>query len=240
MALHVGDKVVFKIFRYDPEKDKAPYYKDYEVEIRREGMMVLTGLNQIKWEQDPTLTYRRSCREGVCGSDGMNINGVNTVSCMAHIEDYNSNVLTIKPLPGFPVIKDLVCDFEDFFNKYYVVKPYLIEKDPPPGRERLQSVEDRKKLDGLYECILCGCCSSSCPSYWADPDYLGPSAMLNAARFVFDTRDQGSDERLDAVNNIHGVWRCHTILNCISACPKELNPTKAIADLQKEILKRTY
>jgi succinate dehydrogenase / fumarate reductase iron-sulfur subunit len=240
MALHVGDKVVFKIFRYDPEKDKAPYYKDYEVEIRREGMMVLTGLNQIKWEQDPTLTYRRSCREGVCGSDGMNINGVNTVSCMSHIEDYNSNVLTIKPLPGFPVIKDLVCDFEDFLNKYYVVKPYLIEKDPPPGRERLQSVEDRKKLDGLYECILCGCCTSSCPSYWADPDYLGPSALLNAARFVFDTRDQGKDERLDVVNNIHGVWRCHTILNCISACPKELNPTKAIADLQKEILKRKY
>ncbi len=240
MALHVGDKVVFKIFRYDPEKDKAPYYKDYEVEIRREGMMVLTGLNQIKWEQDPTLTYRRSCREGVCGSDGMNINGVNTVSCISHIEDYNSNVLTIKPLPGFPIIKDLVCDFEDFFNKYYVVKPYLIEKDPPPGRERLQSIEDRKKLDGLYECILCGCCSSSCPSYWADPDYLGPSALLNAARFVFDTRDQGKDERLDAVNNIHGVWRCHTILNCIHACPKELNPTKAIAALQKEILKRKY
>ncbi len=240
MALHVGDKVVFKIFRYDPEKDKAPYYKDYEVEIRREGMMVLTGLNQIKWEQDPTLTYRRSCREGVCGSDGMNINGVNTVSCMSHIEDYNSNVLVIKPLPGFPIIKDLVCDFEDFFNKYYVVKPYLIEKNPPPGRERLQSIEDRDRLNGLYECILCGCCSSSCPSYWADPDYLGPSAMINAARFVFDTRDEGSDERLDAVNNIHGVWRCHTILNCISACPKELNPTKAIGMLQKEILKRTY
>ncbi len=240
MALHVGDKVVFKIFRYDPEKDKAPYYKDYEVEIRREGMMVLTGLNQIKWEQDPSLTYRRSCREGVCGSDGMNINGVNTVSCMSHIEDYNSNVLVIKPLPGFPIIKDLVCDFEDFFNKYYVVKPYLIEKNPPPGRERLQSIEDRERLNGLYECILCGCCSSSCPSYWADPDYLGPSAMINAARFVFDTRDEGSDERLDAVNNIHGVWRCHTILNCISACPKELNPTKAIGMLQKEILKRTY
>ncbi len=240
MALNVGDKVVFKIFRYDPEKDKAPYYKDYEVTITRTGMMVLDGLNQIKWEQDPTLTYRRSCREGVCGSDGMNINGVNTVSCMSHIEDYNSNVLTIKPLAGFPIIKDLVCDFEDFLNKYYVVKPYLIEKTPPPGRERLQSIEDRKKLDGLYECILCGCCSSSCPSYWADPDYLGPSAMLNAARYVFDTRDEGSDERLDAVNSVHGVWRCHTILNCISACPKELNPTKAIAELQKEILKRKY
>jgi succinate dehydrogenase / fumarate reductase iron-sulfur subunit len=240
MALNVGDKVVFKIFRYDPEKDKAPYYKDYEVTITKTGMMVLDGLNQIKWEQDPTLTYRRSCREGVCGSDGMNINGVNTVSCMSHIEDYDSNVLVIKPLPGFPIIKDLVCDFEDFFNKYYVVKPYLIEKTPPPGRERLQSIEDRNNLNGLYECILCGCCSSSCPSYWADPDYLGPSAMLNAARYVFDTRDEGSDERLDAVNSIHGVWRCHTILNCISACPKELNPTKAIANLQKEILKRKY
>ncbi len=240
MALNVGDKVVFKIFRYDPEKDKAPYYKDYEVTITKGGMMVLDGLNQIKWEQDPTLSYRRSCREGVCGSDGMNINGMNTVSCMSHIEDYNSNVLVIKPLPGFPIVKDLVCDFDDFYNKYYAVKPYLIEKTPPPGRERYQSVEDRDKLDGLYECILCGCCSSSCPSYWADPDYLGPSALLNAARFVFDTRDEGSDERLDAVNNIHGVWRCHTILNCIHACPKDLNPTKAIANLQKEILKRTY
>ncbi|WP_035587272.1 succinate dehydrogenase iron-sulfur subunit [Hippea jasoniae] len=240
MALNVGDKVIFKIFRYDPEKDKAPYFKDYEVTITRKGMMVLDGLNQIKWEQDPTLTYRRSCREGVCGSDGMNINGVNTVSCMSHIEDYNSDVLVIKPLPGFPIIKDLVCDFEDFFNKYYTVKPYLIEKVPPPGRERLQSIEDRNKLNGLYECILCGCCSSSCPSYWADPDYLGPSALLNAARFVFDTRDEGDDERLDIVNSVHGVWRCHTILNCITACPKELNPTKAIGMLQKEILKRKY
>jgi len=240
MALNVGDKVIFKVFRYDPDKDKAPYYQDFEVTITRPGMMVLDGLNQIKWEQDPSLSYRRSCREGVCGSDGMNINGMNTVSCMAHIEDYNSDVLVIKPLPGFPVVKDLVCDFDDFFNKYYAVKPYLIEKTPPPARERLQSVEDRKKLDGLYECILCGCCSSSCPSYWADPDYLGPSALLNAARFVFDTRDEGSDERLDAVNNIHGVWRCHTILNCIHACPKELNPTKAIAMLQREVLKRKY
>ena len=240
MALNVGDKVIFKVFRYDPDKDKAPYYKDYEVTITRNGMMVLDGLNQIKWEQDPTLSYRRSCREGVCGSDGMNINGMNTVSCMAHIEDYNADVLVIKPLPGFPIVKDLVCDFEDFFNKYYAVKPYLIEKTPPPARERLQSVEDREKLDGLYECILCGCCSSSCPSYWADPDYLGPSALLNAARFVLDTRDEGSDERLDAVNNIHGVWRCHTILNCIHACPKELNPTKAISMLQREILKRKY
>lgn len=240
MALNVGDKVVFKIFRYDPEKDKAPYYKDYEVTITRKGMMVLDGLNQIKWEQDPTLSYRRSCREGVCGSDGMNINGMNTVSCMSHIEDYNSDVLVIKPLPGFPIVKDLVCDFDDFFNKYYAVKPYLIEKTPPPARERLQSREDRAKLDGLYECILCGCCSSACPSYWADPDYLGPSALINAARFVMDTRDEGSDERLDEVNNIHGVWRCHTIFNCIHACPKELNPTKAIGMLQKEILKRKF
>ena len=240
MALNVGDKVIFKVFRYDPDKDKAPYYKDYEVTITRPGMMVFDGLNQIKWEQDPSLSYRRSCREGVCGSDGLNINGMNTVSCMSHIEDYNSDVLVIKPLPGFPIVKDLVCDFDDFFNKYYAVKPYLIEKTPPPARERLQSVEDRAKLDGLYECILCGCCSSACPSYWADPDYLGPSALINAARFVFDTRDEGSDERLDLVNNIHAVWRCHTILNCIHACPKELNPTKAIGMLQKEILKRKF
>ncbi|MCD6130448.1 MAG: succinate dehydrogenase iron-sulfur subunit [Deltaproteobacteria bacterium] len=240
MTLNVGDKVIFKVFRYNPEKDESPYFQDFEVEIEKSGMMILDGLNQIRWKQDGTLTYRRSCREGVCGSDGMNICGVNTTSCMAHIEDYNTTTLTIKPLPGFPVIKDLVCDFTDFFNKYFMVKPYLIERVPPPEKERLQSIEDRAKLDGLYECILCGCCSSSCPFYWSDKDYLGPSAMLNAARFVFDTRDDGKGDRLDIVNNKHGVWRCHTVLNCIAACPKELNPTKAIAMMQHEIVKRKW
>ena len=240
MSLAVGDKITFRIARFNPETDKKEHYEDYEVEYRKDGMMVLDGLNQIRWEQDGTLSYRRSCREGVCGSDGMNINGVNMVSCMTHISDLKSSVITISPLPGFPVVKDLVCDMTDFFNKYYVVKPYLVEKTPPPGEERLQSIEDRDKLNGLYECILCACCSSSCPSYWADPDYLGPSALINAARFVFDSRDEGKDERLDILNDKHGVWRCHTIMNCIPACPKELNPTKAIAALQQAIVSRKY
>ncbi|MBW1976209.1 MAG: succinate dehydrogenase iron-sulfur subunit, partial [Deltaproteobacteria bacterium] len=168
--------VTFTIFRYDPEKDRKPYYKDYQVEIRRPGMMVLEGLNQIRWEQDGTLAFRRSCREGVCGSDGMNINGVNMLSCITHIEDLKPPIV-IQPLPSLPVIKDLIVDFTDFYKKYYIVKPYLITKTPPPSdRERLQSPQDRKKLDGLYECILCGCCSTSCPSFWADPEYLGPAA----------------------------------------------------------------
>ncbi|MCX7822929.1 MAG: succinate dehydrogenase iron-sulfur subunit [Syntrophobacterales bacterium] len=232
--------VTFTIFRYDPERDKRPYYKNYKVEVRRPGMMVLDGLNQIRWEQDGTLAYRRSCREGVCGSDGLNINGVNMLSCITHIEDLKEPIV-IQPLPSLPVIKDLVVDFTDFFSKYYIVKPYLITKTPPPSdRERLQSPEDRKKLDGLYECILCACCSTSCPSFWADPDYLGPAALLKAWRFIADSRDEGSDERLEIVNDRHGVWRCHTILNCIEACPKQLNPTEAIANLKKAIVQRKF
>ncbi len=232
--------VTFTIFRYDPEKDKKPYYKDYQVEIRRPGMMVLDGLNQIRWEQDSTLAYRRSCREGVCGSDGLNINGVNMLSCITHIEDLKPPIV-IQPLPSLPVIKDLIVDFTDFYKKYYIVKPYLITKTPPPSdRERLQSPEDRKKLDGLYECILCACCSTSCPSFWADPDYLGPAALLKAWRFIADSRDEGADERLEVVNDRHGVWRCHTILNCIEACPKQLNPTQAIAELKKTIINKKF
>ena len=240
MSLAIGDKVTFRIERYNPEMDKAGHFQDYEVDYRTDGMMILDGLNQIRWEQDGTLVYRRSCREGVCGSDGMNVNGVNMVSCITHISDLKSSVLTIRPLPNMPVVKDLVCDFTDFLDKYYVVKPYLVEKTPPPGKERLQSIEDRNKLNGLYECILCACCSSSCPSSWADPDYLGPAALINTARFVFDTRDEGKDERLDIVNDKHGLWRCHTIMNCINACPKELNPTKAIAQLQQAVISRRY
>ncbi len=232
--------VTFTIFRYDPEKDKKPYYKDYQVEIRRPGMMVLDGLNQIRWEQDGTLAFRRSCREGVCGSDGLNINGVNMLSCITHIEDLEPPIV-IQPLPSLPVIKDLIVDFTDFFKKYYIVKPYLITRTPPPtDRERLQSPEDRKKLDGLYECILCACCSTSCPSFWADPEYLGPAALLKAWRFIADSRDEGADERLEIVNDRHGVWRCHTILNCIEACPKQLNPTQAIAELKKTIINKKF
>ena len=228
--------VTFEIFRYDPDKDKEPYYQSYQVEIRRPGYLMLDALNQIKWEQDPTLTYRRSCREGVCGSDGLNVNGVNMLSCMTKVEDLGSDHIVVQPLPGMNVMRDLVVDVDDFFNKFITVKPYLIRHTPNPDKEIYQSPEDRKKLDGLYECILCGCCSSSCPSYWADKKYLGPNAFLRAWRYIVDSRDEGSDERLPILNDKHGVWRCHTIYNCVEACPKELNPTEAIMNIRKLLL----
>jgi succinate dehydrogenase / fumarate reductase iron-sulfur subunit len=230
------DKVTFSILRFDPEKNDKGSYQDFEVEIRRPGMMVLEGLNQIRWEQDGTLAYRRSCREGVCGSDGLNINGVNRLGCMTHVEDLKQPVV-IQPLASMPLVRDLVTDLNDFQDKYFVLKPFLITKTPPPEHEYLQSPEDRLKLDGLYECILCACCSSSCPSYWADPEYLGPAALLNVWRFIADSRDQGAEERLKMLDNRHGVWRCHTILNCIEACPKDLNPTRAIGGLKKALVK---
>lgn len=205
-----------KILRYDPDKDKAPHFQSYKVELRRPGMLLLTVLNQIKWELDPTLSFRRSCREGVCGSDGMNVNGVNMLSCMTKVEDLGSDI-TIKPLPGMPVIRDLVVDISSFINKFITVKPYIIRHSPMPDGELYQSPEDRKKLDGLYECILCGCCSSSCPSYWVDKEYLGPNAFLRAWRYLIDSRDEGADERLAILNDKHGVWRCHTIYNCVEA-----------------------
>ncbi len=235
----MAEKVTFKVFRFNPEKDEKPYYQEYEVEIRKPGMMVLDGLNQIRWEMDGTLAFRRSCREGVCGSDGLNINGVNMLGCITHISDLKPPVV-IQPLPSLPVIKDLVVDLTNFMDKFYLVKPYLINHSPPPDKERLQSPEERKKLDGLYECILCACCSTSCPSYWADPEYLGPSALLNAARFILDSRDEGADERFEIINDRHGVWRCHTILNCIEACPKLLNPTEAIGELKKILIKKKF
>ena len=235
------DKVIFTILRYDPGKDKKPHYQDFEVNLVRPGMMILDGLNQIRWEQDGTLAYRRSCREGVCGSDGLNINGVNMLSCVTHIEDVvKDGKLVIQPLPSMPLVKDLVVDLSDFLNKYFLCRPYLLTKSAPPTLERLQSPEERKKLDGLYECILCACCSSSCPSYWSDPEYLGPSALLNVWRFVQDSRDEGAAERLDILEGRHGPWRCRTILNCIEACPKGLNPTMAIAGIKKALIERRF
>ena len=201
-------------------------------------MLVLEGLNQIKWELDTTLSFRRSCREGVCGSDGININGLNMLACVTKIEDLDSEHLVIQPLPGMPVIKDLVVDLTDFINKFITVKPFLLRKSPLPDKEFYQSVDDRKKIDGLYECILCGCCSSSCPSYWSDKDYLGPASFLRAWRYLADSRDEGAEERLSILNDKHGVWRCHTIYNCVDACPKQLNPTKAIVEIRRLIAQR--
>jgi succinate dehydrogenase / fumarate reductase iron-sulfur subunit len=235
------DTVIFTILRYDPARDAKPYYQDFEVELRRPGMMILDGLNQIRWEQDGTLAYRRSCREGVCGSDGVNVNGANMLTCVTHIQEVvRRGKLVIQPLPGMALIKDLVVDLDGFLEKYFLVKPYLISKTPPPDKERLQSPAERKRLDGLYECILCGCCSSSCPSYWADDGYLGPSALLNVWRFIVDSRDDGAEDRLDILDDRHGAWRCHTILNCIEACPKNLNPTQAIAGIKKALTQRKF
>lgn len=232
-------KFTFEIFRYDPDKDTAPHYDTFEMEIDPE-MLLLGVLNKIKWEMDSTLAFRRSCREGVCGSDGMNVNGVNMLSCMTKVGDLGKSHIVIQPLPGMPVVRDLVVDVEDFMAKFIAVKPYIIRKSPTPDLEYYQSAEDRKKLDGLYECILCGCCSSSCPSYWADKDYLGPSAFMRAWRYLVDSRDEGADERLPVLNSRDGVWRCHTIYNCVKACPKELNPTEAIVSIRKMLMAKQY
>ncbi|GGG02371.1 MULTISPECIES: succinate dehydrogenase iron-sulfur subunit [Cysteiniphilum] len=230
-------EVKFKVYRYNPEVDKKPYYKDYTVTVENEGTKVLTAIELIK-QQDPTLAVRRSCREGVCGSDGMNINGKNRLACITSIGEV-SQPIKLQPLPGLPVIRDLVVDMNQFYKNYEKVKPYLIPAEGDmPVKERLQSPEDRAKLDGLYECILCACCTTSCPSFWWNPDkFIGPSGLLQAYRFVIDSRDGATQERLDALQDPFSVFRCRTIMNCVSVCPKGLNPTKAIGKLRSMMLK---
>ncbi|WP_119328690.1 succinate dehydrogenase iron-sulfur subunit [Cysteiniphilum halobium] len=230
-------EVKFKVYRYNPEVDSKPYYKDYTVTVENEGTKVLTAIESIK-QQDPTLAVRRSCREGVCGSDGMNINGKNRLACITSIGELSQPV-KLQPLPGLPVIRDLVVDMNQFYKNYEKVKPYLIPAEgDTPVKERLQSPEDRAKLDGLYECILCACCTTSCPSFWWNPDkFIGPSGLLQAYRFVIDSRDGATQERLDALQDPFSVFRCRTIMNCVSVCPKGLNPTKAIGKLRSMMLK---
>lgn len=227
-----------KVYRYQPDvNDGKPYLQEYQVEVPPSGeMMVLDVLNKIK-EQDPTLTFRRSCREGVCGSDGMNINGKNGLACVTSISSL-SKPITLRPLPGMPVIRDLIVDMDQFFNQYEKAKPYLQNDTPPPTKERLQSPEERARLDGLYECILCGCCTSSCPSSWWNPDkFLGPAALLQANRFIVDSRDTHTSERLEELSGPYEAFRCRTIMNCASVCPKGLSPSEAIANIRKEMLK---
>ena len=226
----------FKIYRYDPEQDKKPYMQEYDLDVAKiEGTMVLSALEALK-EQDPSLTFRRSCREGVCGSDGMNINGTNGLACVTKLVDLPKHIV-LQPLPGFPVIRDLIVDMEEFFEQYKSVKPYLQNDEPVPETERLQSPEDRAKLDGLYECILCACCSSSCPSYWWNPDkFLGPATLLASYRFVADTRDTDNLQRVSVLKDPYKLFRCRTISNCSYVCPKGLNPTKAIGHLKSEML----
>ena len=228
----------FKVYRFNPEADKKPYYQDYIIEKIEPGMMLLDALKIIK-EQDPSLGFRRSCGEGVCGSDGMNINGVNGLACITPLADLKQPV-EINPLPGLPVIRDLIIDMEQFYKQYREVKPYLMIKDPLPEAELNQAPDDRDKLDGLYECVLCACCSTACPSFWWNPDkFLGPAALLQAGRFLQDSRDQALSERLEALDGPFKLFRCHTIMNCVQVCPKGLNPTKAIGEIKKMMLKKT-
>jgi succinate dehydrogenase / fumarate reductase iron-sulfur subunit len=229
----------FNIYRYNPETDKKPYVQDYELDNVEPGTMLLAALLRIKDEQDQTLSFRRSCGEGVCGSDGMNINGVNGLACVTSLDSLKQPV-EIKPLPGLPVIRDLIIDMDQFYKQYRAVRPYLIVNDPMPEVELLQTPEQREKLDGLYECILCACCSTSCPSFWWNPDkFLGPAALLQASRFIEDSRDQDFEKRLEDLEGPFKLFRCHTIMNCVNVCPKGLNPTKAIGRIKNKMVSRS-
>ncbi len=231
-----GKKKLFKVYRWDPADGKNPRLDEYEVDTDVCGPMVLDAILYIKDELDPTLAFRRSCREGICGSCAMNIAGTNTLACTKAIEDINKDV-TIYPLPHMEVVRDLVTDLSRFYEQYGEIEPWLQNDDPPPEKsERLQSSEERKQLDGLYECILCACCSTSCPSYWWNPDtYLGPAALLQAYRWISDSRDDQTEVRLEALDDSFKLYRCHTILNCTQTCPKGLNPGKAIGEIKKRI-----
>ncbi len=225
------------IYRFNPDVDQEPYMQDYEVEVRPEDHMLLDLLLRIK-VMDETLSLRKSCREGVCGSDAMNINGKNGLACITKISALGDSVV-LRPLPGMPVIRDLVVDMTQFFEHYNSVKPYLINNDPVPEKERLQSPEERAQLDGLYECILCGACTASCPSFWWNPDkFVGPAGLLQSYRFIADSRDQATQERLDDFEDPYRLYRCHNIMNCVDVCPKGLSPSRAIGKIKELKLKR--
>jgi succinate dehydrogenase / fumarate reductase iron-sulfur subunit len=226
-----------EVYRYNPETDNAPYMKSYQVDTKGRDIMVLDVLELLKVE-DNSLSYRRSCREGVCGSDGMNINGKNGLACITQLsETVKDNKLVLRPLPGLPVIRDLVIDMTQFYDQYHKIEPYLQTDEPTEGRERLQSPEERAKLDGLYECILCACCSTSCPSFWWNPEkFIGPAGLLQSYRFLADSRDTATAARLENLSDPFSVFRCQGIMNCVSVCPKGLNPTKAIGHIRSMLL----
>ena len=228
----------FKVYRYNPDDESNPTIDSFEVDLDDCGPMVLDALIKIKSETDSSLTFRRSCREGICGSCAMNVDGGNTLACLKAIDDIEGDV-SIYPLPHQHVIKDLVTDFTQFWAQYESIQPWLQTSSAPPEREQLQDPEDREKLDGLYECILCACCSTSCPSYWWNGDrYLGPAALLQAHRWLVDSRDDHTGERLDNLEDPYRLYRCHTIMNCANTCPKGLNPAKAIAEIKKLMVER--
>lgn len=232
-------KQVFSIYRYNPDVDNAPYMKEYELDVPDgSDLMVLDALILLK-EKDPTLSFRRSCREGVCGSDGLNMNGKNGLACITPLSELKASKIILRPLPGLPVVRDLIIDMTQFYQQYEKIKPYLINDGQAPARENIQTIEEREKLDGLYECILCACCSTSCPSFWWNPDkFIGPAGLLHAYRFLIDSRDTATEERLDGLQDAYSVFRCHGIMNCVDVCPKGLNPTKAIGHIKSMLLNR--
>jgi len=228
----------FQIQRYNPDADQKPHMQTYDFEPGPGDVMLLDALIRIK-SMDDTLSLRRSCREGICGSDAMNINGKNGLACVTKLVDLKSPVV-IKPMPGLPIIRDLIVDMTQFFAQYHSVQPYVINGDPPPEKERLQSPRERAELDGLYECILCACCSTACPSFWWNPDkFVGPAGLLQAYRFIADSRDQAVNQRLDDLEDPYRLFRCHTIMNCVDVCPKGLNPTAAIGKIKALLVKRS-
>ncbi|MBR7962417.1 succinate dehydrogenase/fumarate reductase iron-sulfur subunit [Burkholderia vietnamiensis] len=234
----MNDSRTIQIYRYDPDRDAEPRMQRYAVDVGPDDRMLLDVLGRLKRE-DETLSYRRSCREGICGSDAMNINGKNGLACLTNMKTLPREIV-LRPLPGLPVVRDLIVDMTDFFNQYQSIRPYLINDSTPPERERLQSPEERDQLDGLYECILCACCSTQCPSYWWNPDkFVGPAGLLQAYRFIADSRDQATAERLDNLEDPYRLFRCRTIMNCVDVCPKGLNPAKAISEIRTMLVRRT-
>jgi succinate dehydrogenase / fumarate reductase iron-sulfur subunit len=234
----MSEMIKLSVFRYDPESGDQPFMQVYEVPMLKPGMKLLDALNYIKWELDGTLTYRRSCREGVCGSDGLNINGVNGLACITPVAGLKQPV-HVRPLPSMNVIRDLVVDMDHFFDQYRQIQPWLQTETPTHEHERLQSPEGRAKLDGSYECVLCACCTTSCPSWWWNGDrFLGPAALLQANRWIIDSRDEATGKRLDQLEDVFRLYRCHQIMNCMEACPMKLNPTAAIANIKRQLLAR--
>jgi succinate dehydrogenase / fumarate reductase iron-sulfur subunit len=228
-------KLTVKVHRYDPERDQAPHWETYQVEAEGHDR-VLDVIQNIKWYQDESLTLRRSCAHGVCGSDAMRINGVNALACKILIKNLRSDTLTVEPILGLPVIKDLVVDMKPFFDHYKSVMPYLVNDEPAPTTERLQSPEERARFDDTTKCILCACCTTSCPPFWGDRKYVGPAAIVNAHRFIFDSRDRAAAERLEILNDAEGVWRCRTVFNCTNACPRDIPVTQAIQEVKRAML----
>ncbi len=231
----MSNKRTIEVYRYNPDTDKEPYMQSYDLELDGSERMLLDALIKLK-KLDETLSFRRSCREGICGSDGMNINGKNGLACLVSLKSL-PNKIVVRPLPGLPVIRDLVVDMSMFYRQYEKVQPYLINNTPAPAKERKQSPEDREKIDGLYECIMCACCSTACPSFWWNPDkFIGPSGLIQAYRFLVDSRDTAREERLAKLDDPFSVFRCHGIQNCVDVCPKGLNPTKAIGHIRNMLI----